>query len=85
MVGFEPTISSTPSWRIAKLSHILQERQVGIEPTPSPWQGDILPIYDSRLPHRFLRLSSRFGRAESTFLALTSRLPHCGQSDFSLA
>src|SRR5262245_63201343 len=23
MVGFEPTFSSTPSWRIAKLSHIL--------------------------------------------------------------
>jgi hypothetical protein len=25
MVGFEPTLSSTPSWRIAKLSHILNQ------------------------------------------------------------
>jgi hypothetical protein len=34
MAGFEPALSSTPSWRIAKLSHILiPERQVGIEPT----------------------------------------------------
>ena len=24
MVGFEPTLSSTPSWRIPRLSHILK-------------------------------------------------------------
>ena len=29
MVGFEPTISSTPSWRIARLSHILNQSVQG--------------------------------------------------------
>ena len=61
MVGFEPTISSTPSWRIARLSHILpgvcadpagscvacglEERPGGFEPPHPPWQGGRLPGY----------------------------------------
>jgi hypothetical protein len=47
MVGFEPTISSTPNWRIAKLSHILllRERPGGFEPPHPPWQGGRLPSY----------------------------------------
>jgi hypothetical protein len=45
MAGFEPTISSTPSWRIAKLSHILKQRPGGFEPPRPPWQGGRLPNY----------------------------------------
>ena len=45
MAGLEPAISSTPSWRIAKLSHILKERPGGFEPPHPPWQGGRLPSY----------------------------------------
>jgi hypothetical protein len=46
MAGFEPALSSTPSWRIAKLSHILKKKRPGgFEPPHPPWQGGRLPSY----------------------------------------
>ena len=41
MAGFEPAISSSPSWRIAMLSHILSEAvpAAGIEPAASAFSA----------------------------------------------
>jgi hypothetical protein len=44
MAGFEPALSSTPSWRIPRLSYILskQFRRLGSNQRPSRFQRDAL-------------------------------------------
>ena len=45
MAGFEPAFSSTPSWRIARLSYILKQTvpAAGIEPAAFAFSADALP------------------------------------------
>jgi hypothetical protein len=47
--GFEPAISCSRGTRNARLSHVLIERPVGIEPTPPLRQGSRLPLQHGRL------------------------------------
>ena len=66
MVGFEPTTYPLRKDCSSQLSYIgeilILERVMGIEPTPQPWEGRVLPLYYTREYLQKVRFSHFFNK-----------------------